>query len=198
MPAAQSTPYGSTIHMKENKNKAAAAAKTEGKKINPKLIMGGIAALLVIALGAVLGFQFFGEMTTPQKTIEGYLNALYADTLIRDMQGYLVEDIKELCYNEYTLFGQSIIYMKDLQDQKAQLVGGGFTVSVKVDEETSASAAALKTARTTYGANQLRDVEFTATFEGPDGTADFGGIVRVAQIDGKWYLTEYNIALGQK
>ena len=184
--------------MKEAKNKAVSADKKETKKINPKLILGGIAAVVVIALGVVLGMQFFGEMTTPQKTIEGYLNSLYANTMIREMQPYLVEDIRDLCFDEYTLFGQSIIYMQDLQRQKAELVGGGFTVSVKIDEETSASATALKTARTTYGATQLRDVEFTATFEGPDGTADFAGIVRVAQIDGKWYLTEYNIALAQK
>ncbi len=172
--------------------------KKENKKINPKLILGGIAAVVVIALGVVLGLQFFGEMTTPQKTIEGYLNSLYVNTMIREMQGYLVDDIKDLCFDEYTIFGQTVAYMQDLQIAKARQVGGGFTVSVKVDEETTASATALKAARTSYGATQLRDVEFTATFEGPDGTADFGGIVRVAQIDGKWYLTEYNIALTEK
>ena len=189
--------YGS-MDMNEKNTKAAPAKKNESKKINLKLLLGGIAAVTVIALGIVLGMQAFGEMTTPAKTIEGYLNALYGKTMIREMQGYLVEDIQQMCFDEYTLYGQSVIYMQDLQHKKAELVGMPFTVSVKVDNEASASPAALKTAASTYGANQLRDVSFTATFEGPDGTADFGGIVRVAQIDGKWYLTEYNIALGQK
>ncbi|MBR4874867.1 MAG: hypothetical protein IKU27_09360 [Clostridia bacterium] len=176
--------------MKEN--------QTKEKKINLKLMLGGIAAVTVIALAVVLGIQMFGEMTTPAKTVEGYLTSLYAETRIRNMQEYLVDDIKDMCYNEYTLYGQSLMYMQDLQRQKAELVGEPFTISVKVDAEASASASALKSAASTYGANQLRDVSFTATFEGPDGTADFGGIARVAQIGGKWYLTEYNLNLGLK
>ncbi len=182
--------------MKEN-NKKAATAK-ENKKISPKVLLSSIAALTVLVLGIVLGIQMFGEMTTPAKTIEGYLNSLYSKTMIREMQGYLVEDIQQMCFDEYTLYGQSVIYMQDLQRQKAELVGLPLTVSVKVDAEASASPAALKTAAANYGANQLRDVSFTATFEGPDGTADFGGIARVAQISGKWYLTEYNLNLGLK
>lgn len=185
--------------MKENTKKAAPAAdQKEKNKISPRMLIAGLAVVLVIAMGVVLGTQFFGEMATPAKSIEGYLTSLYANTMIRDMQSYLVEDIQDLCYDEYTIFGQSLIYMQDLQRAKYELVGEPFTVSVKVDDETTASATALKNARTTYGATQLRDVEFTATFEGPDGTADFAGIVRVAQIDNKWYLTEYNIALEQK
>lgn len=176
--------------MKENKK--------ENSKLNPKMIIAGIAAVVVIAMGVVLGIQFFGEMTTPQKTIEGYLTSLYCNTMIREMQEYLVDDIKDLCYDEYTVFGQTVAYMQDLQHGKAPGVGLPYTISVNVDEETSASATAVKNARTTYGANQLRDVEFTATFSGPDGSRDFGGVARVAQIDGKWYLTEYNIALAER
>lgn len=182
--------------MKETKKNPLGTA--EKKQANrPALLLGAAAAAIVIVLAVVLGRSFFGEMTTPKKTVEGYLTSLYCDTKIRDMQTYLVEDIRETCYNDFTFYGQSIAILQEYQREKWEVVGEPFTLSVHIDNEASTSSTALKAAASAYGATQLRDVTFTVTFDGPDGTADFTGIARVAQIDGKWYLTEYNLPLSE-
>ena len=162
------------------------------------LLMAAAAFVIVLVLAVVLGRSFFGEMATPKKTIEGYMTALYRDTKIRDMQSYLVEDIRETCYNDFTFYGQSIAILQEYQREKWETVGQPFTISVHIDNEASTSSTALKAAADAYGATQLRDVTFTVTFDGPDSTADFTGIARVAQIGGKWYLTEYNLPLSEK
>ncbi|MEA4920102.1 MAG: hypothetical protein VB078_04195 [Clostridiaceae bacterium] len=170
----------------------------ENKKMNLKIVIAIVAVLLVIVIGALIAYNMFGSQANPQNTLEGYFTALYSETRIRNMQPYLVDDIRQMCYDDFTFYGTSIGILQACQQEKMAAVGGEFTLSVKVDKETSGSSTALKAARKSYGASALVDVDFTATFKGPDGSADFTGIARLVKISGKWYLTEYNLPLTEK
>lgn len=153
------------------------------------------AAVILIAIAVIIGINMFGSQRTPKSTLEGYFNALYCETMIKHMTPYLVDDIQQICYDDFTFYGQSVGILKAYQEEKAEIVGPDFTLSVRIDNEETGSSAALSSAAKSYGASALMDVSFTVTFEGEQGTADFTGIARLVKVSGKWYLTEYNLPL---
>ena len=167
------------------------------KSFNKKLIFAGAALVLAVIIG-VIAVPMMGERGTPAKTLEGYLTALYCNTKIVDMKTYLIEDIQQACYDNYTYYGTSIAIMQQMQFEKVQEVGDNFTISVKSDKETACSGTALKAAAEAYDATSLMDVNFTVTFEGPAGTSEYAAIARLAKIGSEWFLTEYDIPMAKK
>ena len=170
----------------------------KGKNSKSRIIIAVAAAALVLAICVSVGYSLLGEQTSTQKTLEGYLDALYCQTLINEMTPYLVEDIQQICYNDLTLYGSTANLLLMMKQEKTDLVGEDMTLSVKADKEETASSTALSSASEAYGATQLRDVSFTVTCEGSEGSADFTGIARLAKVSGKWYLTEYDLPLTEK
>lgn len=162
-----------------------------------RLMMGAAAVLLAIVIG-VVGMPLMGERGTPAKTLEGYLTALYCDTKIVDMKSFLIEDIQQACYDNYTYYGTSIAIMQEMRFGKMQETGGDFTVSVKTEKETACSGTALKAMAQTYDVTSLMDVTFTVTFKGPEASVEYDAIARLAKIDNEWLLTEFDIPMAKK
>ena len=69
----------------------------KGKNSKSRIIIAVAAAALVLAICVSVGYGLLGEQTSTQKTLEGYLDALYCQTLINEMTPYLVEDIQQIC-----------------------------------------------------------------------------------------------------
>lgn len=168
--------------------------KTGGRK---KIIIIAAAVILAAAIAVTLCVNIFGSQRTVKSTLEGYFTSFYVDTLIKEMTPYLVEDIRELCFNEFTAFGTTANYLLECKYEKEAIVGENMTLSVIVNKEEGGTSTALKSASDSYGASALMDVTFTVVFEGDKGTADFTGIARLVKVSGKWYLTEYNLPLEQ-
>lgn len=168
------------------------------KKNNSKTVMIVAAVLVLAIIVAVVCFNLFGSQKTAKNTLEGYFTALYCETRINNMTPFLVEGIRELCYNDFTLNGTRIEILRAYQNEKIELVGENMSLSVKINKEEQGSASALGAASKSYGATSLVDVTFTVTFKGDQGTADFTGIARLVKVSGKWYLTEYNLPLVEK
>jgi len=173
-------------------NKTAAPS---GKR--KKLILIICAVLLVAAIVTIVLVNIFGSQRTVKSTLEGYLNALYGECLIKHMTPFLVEDIRQICYDEFTFYGTTANLLLAYQQEKAEIVGDNLEVSIIINKEEAGTAAALKSASSSYGASALMDVTFTAVFKGDNGQADFTGIARLVKVSGKWYLTEYNLPLKQ-
>ncbi len=169
--------------------------KDEGMSPRTKKLLFAAGALAVAVGIAIICFNIFGAQRTAKNTLEGYFKALYCDTLIREMQPYLVEAIRDQAYNDYTFFGQTVQIMRQLQIEKENIVGSDMTLSVKVTKEEAGTAAALNSAASAYGANAVMDVSYTVTFKGQLGSADYTGIARLVKIAGKWYLTEYSLPM---
>ena len=162
-----------------------------------KLLLAAAAVAVILGI-ALLYFTLVGSQRTTKSTLEGYFKALYLDTMIREMQPYLVEAIRDQAYNDYTFFGQTVQILREFQMEKEGVVGENMDLSVKVDKEESGTSAALNSASQAYGATSVMDVSYTVTFTGDKGSADYTGIARLVRISGKWYLTEYSLPMEEK
>ncbi|NCB06105.1 MAG: hypothetical protein EOM69_11395 [Clostridia bacterium] len=180
--------------MDQTKKKAAEKTPMSRKKAITLLICA--AAVVLIAVGVLVGTMVLGEQRTPAAALKRYYEGMYLTANLEDMANCIEASKQEQFRLAYTLGGTTNMassYVAEMVNK----IGGNGSLTVKILDTQEKSSATLRKLRTTYPAiEDYAHTDFLLRFTGDKGERALQGAATLIKLGGRWYLPDYQVVVG--
>lgn len=178
----------------DKQKKAARKAPMSHKKIKLLLISG--ASVLLLAIIGLTVYFTTGAQRTPADTLHRYYEGMYLTANLDQMGNCIEPGAREDFELAFSLGGannQAAGYVSEMVAK----IGMDGALRVEITETQKKSSIELSKLRKTYPAiGDYVYADFLLHFTGPSGEHTLQGAATLIQLGGRWYLPNYQVAVG--
>lgn len=159
------------------------------------LLIGGASALLLAIIGLTVYFTT-GAQRSPADTLHRYYEGMYLTANLDQMGNCIEPGAREDFMLTYSLGGANNLATGYVSEMVAK-IGMNGTLRVEITETQKKSSIELSKLRKTYPAIQdYAYADFLLHFSGSAGEHTLQGAATLIKLGGRWYLPNYQIAVG--